>query len=336
MWVHILSTKLLAGTSDALRKPIFFAIIDKLEDLINDYMTTANGFSADYGSVNQFNPGSRTYPAVFLEYPESMAEEDLQVIERDTEETEIIIRVQAPTSADLDKTAFWVVGDFGYLFESFKNTLKVEGLIQYDLIGSQIDYTECSEYPVEVIMTYRLKYRRQNNDLYTPDTSATADVFSGSAFAETKPIILQIIEDIESKIGNMLNSNGYNFDYGSTDEFDPGSRTYPAVFLRYGEEIGVDEDAEDSIVGFYEAVTKLEIHVLAGSTSNLDQRMFLTRSDFQKMFKDNWSSFNGNGLERAEYEGSEQRYRLVESYPWEIVLHYNLYHRRLKNNPYHA
>jgi hypothetical protein len=331
----MLRTKNLFSKMFDFDRPIFFRIVDKLKTLIRSYMTQANGFSLDYGSVDQYNPAERIYPAVFIEYPETSAlEDDFQVIERDSETTDINIRVIAETTADLDKTAFWIVNDFGFLFESFKGTLKVEGLEQYDLMGSEVEFTNSSKYPVEVVMTYRLKYRRQNDDLYTPDTSDTAEAFSGSSFAGTKPIIMQIIDDIETKIAAMTIANGYNFDYGSLDQFNPASRTYPAVFLKYSEETGLDED--EGSIGFYESMTRMEIHVIAGANTDVDKHLFLTRSDFQKMFKDNQSSFSGNGMERAEYEGTEQRYNLTNAYPWEMILIYNLYHRRLKTNPYHA
>lgn len=316
-------------------KPILWRIVDKLKSLIQSYMTQANGFSLDYGSVDQYNPALRLYPAVFIEHPESEAlEDDFQVIERDSETTELKIKVMAETTADLDKTAYWIVNDFGFLFESFKGALKIEGLEQYDLVNSEVEFKNIGQYPVEVSMIYRLKYRRQNAALYTPDTSDTAETFSGSAFSSSKPIIMRIMDDIESKIGSMTIANGYKFDYGSIDEYDPSSRTYPAVFLRYNEETALEED--EGIIGFYEASTRLEIHVLAPVPADVDLKMLHVRTDFQKMFKDNWASLNGNGMERAEYVNSENKYRLVNQYPWEMILNYNLYHRRLKANPYHA
>ena len=45
--------------------PIITGIINRLTSLIGTYMTQANGFSQDYGSVNEYDPTARTYPAVF-------------------------------------------------------------------------------------------------------------------------------------------------------------------------------------------------------------------------------------------------------------------------------
>lgn len=314
--------------------PIFTLIIDKLKDLINTYMTQANGFSLDYGSIDEHDPGSRTYPSVKLVYPEAESlEDEYQVHDRFTEQAEITIKVSAATTADLDKTAHWIVADFGFLFQSFRKTLKAEGLLDYKYIGAEIVFTKIAAYPVDINIKYSLKYRRIGHDLYVVDPTATPEAFSGSAFdSNNKPIILNIMDELETLIGNMTVANGYNFDYGSIDEFDPDSRTYPAVFLQWNEE----EDAEDeeSMAGYYEVIARLFIRVMSETSADSDKTMYLVRSDFDKLFYDNTEALRVKGLRESRPAGSTNRFGSISAYPTTILLSYLLHHRRRKDSPY--
>jgi len=325
--------------NDPANIPIYTLIVNKIRDLINTYMLTSKGFSQDYGSINNYDPETRLYPAVLLEYPD---EEDLEnafdVVDRRSERTEITIRTLATTTADLTKTAQQIIQDWGFFFESFQNTLKTVGLIQYDFTDTEMIFHNDTSYPIEVVVRVSLKYRRIMDDLYTVDTSADADTPPSTAFTPgSNPIFNAIMDQIETLIAAMSTGGGYNFDYGSVDDFDPETATYPAVFLHYPtEEYLSDDDDEEATIGFYESMTPVDIEVMPESSVDLDKTLMQVRSDMTKMFYDNYNTLNGLGLKEAEYLGSRFNYRPVASYPTTILLNYLFHHRRLKDNPYHA
>lgn len=314
--------------------PIFSRIIEKLETLISTYMTQANGFSQNYGSINIYSPDSRTYPAVFIETPE---EQDMGPLglDRVYEQTEVAIRVIIPTSADVAKAANWAISDFGLLLKSFEHTLKVEGLILYDFLGSEIKYLPGTAYPVEIVTRWDFMYRRKLDDLYTPDTTDVAEAFSGAAFDSSKyPIITKITNQIETLIGTMTTLAGYNYTYGTVNQFTPASRTYPAVFISaVTEEVDGDEDV---IINEYPKTAVVDIDVVIQSSTYIDRSAFLCRADFDKMFFDNRATLNAQGLVETKYIGSEKEYTLVNRYPVKIKLKYLLHFKVKKNNPYNT
>lgn len=147
--------------------PILINIINQIKTII-PLMTIANGYQYNHGSVNQYDPASRTYPASFLEFPdEEGADEDEEVIERYVTNTQLNIRTIVPTSANLDQDIQNVISDFGLMFHSNLATLQTKGLIVPDYLGSSVIYTLCTAYPAETITRWNLKYRRQKSDPYS-------------------------------------------------------------------------------------------------------------------------------------------------------------------------
>jgi hypothetical protein len=130
----------------------------------------------------------------------------------------------------------------------------------------------------------------------------------------------------------MTTANGYNFDYGSVDEYDPGSRSYPAVHLQWNEEDSPDNP--ERLAGYYEVFARLFIRVTPPTSNDLDKTMYLIRSDFDKLFYDNAEAFRVKGLGRAEPTASANEYKLISAYPTTILLSYLLHHRRQKASPY--
>lgn len=335
MWIHIVTTRLLTGTSDVTvdNTPILTGIIDQLSTLINTYMTQAEGFSLDYGSINEYNPENRSYPAVFYEYPE---EEDMDaeydVENRYSEETTLTIRVIAATGTDLEVISDRIIADFNKLFAEFQKTLKVKGLIDYRYTGSVKGKRHVKAYPIEVRTTYLLKYRRIMDDVYTVDSTATAETYTGSAYASPTPVWNTIIANIKTQIDLMTIANGFSYDYGSIDEHDPSLRTYPAVFLLYNEETGYNE--EENEIFKYTCSHELTVRVIGETGTDLDKIMLLYRSDFNKMFNDERETFEAIGMDEAEYLGSTANFRHVKAYPIVIDMRYMIHFNRQKKNPY--
>lgn len=313
--------------------PIFTLITNKITTLINTYMTQANGFSLDYGSINEYDPVSTTYPAVFYNYPdEDDLDSDFDVENRYSESTIMTFRVVAPTSTDLEITSDQVIADFNKLFAEFQYTLKKQGLIDYCYITSEKEKRPVKAYPIDLSMDYELKYRRVMDDIYAVDTCSDDDVFSGSAWSAMTPVWDVIIAQIETLIGTMTVSNGYNYDYGSIDDFDIDNLSYPIVYLKYPTENGLPE--EDNEIQMYNITHDLMISVIAGTSSDLDKTTFLLRSDFNKMFAENREVLEAVGMDQAEYTGSSKAFRPVKATPVTINLNHTIHFSRQKKNPY--
>ncbi len=314
-------------------KPIFTRIVDKVTFLINEHMTQANGFSQDYGSINVYDPTARTYPAVFYDYPdEDSLDEDLQVINRNSEETAVTFRVVSGMVTSVDLTHENIIADFNKLFAEFQDTLKNEGLIDYRYFTTVKNYDPVDSYPVVTETTYIFKYRRVMDDIYSVDSSGTNETFSGSAWSTPTPVWSAIMAGINTKIGTMTIVNGYVFDYGSINEYEPDSRSYPAMFISYPEETGVPE--EDNELYKYNCNQDMEIKIIGETQTDLDKTMFIYRSDFNKMFAANLDYLSGLGMETYEFLGSTYLYQNVKAYPIIITLTFNLVFNRQKKNPY--
>jgi len=331
MYTHLITTRILPGASEVPVLPIFTRIINEVKSLIETYMTQANGFSQDYGSINEDDYTARTYPAINFEYPEELELPD-DMINRDSVRTEVHIRVMLESEADIEVASQRVVSDFNLFFQSFRGTLKNKGLILYDYLGCEYEDKLITAYPRDVILKYSFKYRRIIGDPYTVDSTSTDDVYSGSAWTPQTPVFSAIVAQIESNISNMTIDNGYNFDYGSVDDWNYTTRTYPAVFLDYPEEIGLDES--NGIAAHYPCETPITFVVRTDTSSDLDKTMYLVRSDFNNMFSEYLTTLQSAGMKEYEYVDSEINYTLVKAYPTEIKIQYILTYRRQKNNPY--
>lgn len=322
-----------AGYDIGTLVPVLKKIVDRITVLINTYMTQAEGFSLDYGSINEYDPDSRTYPAIFYEYPEEESlDESFQVGDRYSQTTVLGFRVMMATGVDLEIITDRVIGDFNKLFAEFENDLKSNGLIDYSYIGTEKLKHEITAYPVGVQINYELKYRRIMDDIFGIDPTETPETYSGTTYSASTPIWNNIISSVETAIGNMTPGNGYQFDYGSIDEMDPDSRTWPAISLEYPEEEGLNENEYIAYKNTCEH--DLMIKIVGETSTDLDKTALIYRSDFNKMFADNNTTFEGVGVKEIAYNGSELNYLTVKDYPMQITLQYKILFDRQKKNPY--
>jgi hypothetical protein len=145
---------------------ILKAVIDAITTA-HGTMTTANGYQFDHGSLDQFTYSSKTYPDTEMVYPvnESL-DEDESMIERYTQETPIEFVTTIASSADLDHDLLRIESDFGLMFDTNFTTLQAAGLILYDQIGSEIEYTLVDAYPAKIRTRWLLQHRRQKSNPY--------------------------------------------------------------------------------------------------------------------------------------------------------------------------
>ena len=146
--------------------PIRNQIIDAIIAIIPN-MTIANGYSQDFGDVNDWDPASRVYPTTFIDSTNevSLLDED-NVVDRYTVNATINIKNQLETAADINKAAQQCVLDFGKMFKDNLSTLKAVGLITWDYVDSDIPYTLIKARPSEIIHNWEITYRRQKSSPY--------------------------------------------------------------------------------------------------------------------------------------------------------------------------
>jgi len=145
--------------------PIKTKIINKIKTLI-PLMTIANGYSRDYGSVDEDTPANITFPATWLEYPLDEPLEDNLVIERDTVILPLMFRVWIDTAADLDEEMAEVNADFSKMFADNEGALQTEGMIKADYAGEETGYTLCAAHPSQTVIAYNIMYRWQKLQPY--------------------------------------------------------------------------------------------------------------------------------------------------------------------------
>jgi len=146
--------------------PIETKIINKIKTLI-PLMTIANGYSRNFGSVDEDTPANIVFPATWLEYPEDEPlDEELSVIERDTVYLGLMLRVWLNTAANLDEEMGEINADFSKMFADNEGDLQTEGLIKADYAGANKTFRLVTAHPAEIIISYILMYRWQKKYPY--------------------------------------------------------------------------------------------------------------------------------------------------------------------------
>lgn len=148
--------------------PIWTAIIEELISLIGA-MTIAGGYSFDYGTVNQEDPASRTYPTTWIDFPDEVgAPIEEEVVEHQTAWNDVRFKVRIGTSSDVDEDLEKVNSDFRKLLATeFDDNLRVKGLCDYEYIGANRAYRLTVARPADIILIYRLRYRTKKLTPYS-------------------------------------------------------------------------------------------------------------------------------------------------------------------------
>lgn len=150
---------------DSNSKPLAIAIIDQIKTLI-PLMTTANGYTMDYGSVNVVDPASKTYPVTILSHPEEIYQ-DQEMVGYYEAETPINFNVTCDTTEQLDLISRRVLSDFTKMFRSNFSTLQTKGLSRFEYQQAEYSYKMVKDYAIMVSFTYSIFYRRQMDSPYT-------------------------------------------------------------------------------------------------------------------------------------------------------------------------
>lgn len=150
---------------DSGSKPIAIAIIDQIKTLI-PLMTIANGYTADYGSVNIVDPDSKTYPVTNLSHTEEIYQEQ-EIAGYYEAETPITFEVMCDTTSNLDLVSRRVLSDVTKMFRANFATLQTKGLSRFEYQQAEYSYKMIKNYAVMVSFTYSIFYRRRMDSPYT-------------------------------------------------------------------------------------------------------------------------------------------------------------------------
>lgn len=129
-------------------------------------MTTGGGYNFDYDNVDERRPGSKTYPNVFVEYPEESARDaennviDSYSVDRPINFVVTVDDSTTPVDAALDN----VLEDFKKLLEAEHNNLQSDGLVVGDLLEAGREYTHVRERPGIITIQFNFFYRVRRSD----------------------------------------------------------------------------------------------------------------------------------------------------------------------------
>lgn len=315
--------------------PVFWRIVRKLQTLISG-MTTATGYSQNYGTIDEYRHDYINYPAVYMDYADEIdTAESLEVAEQEYVSRVIKIKVLTATSADLDKTVCRIYADFNKLLADHRNTLRKRGMIKYDVVKTFGEYNNTAAYPIYANIEINILYRRVRNAPYTNEFNSTAaDSPAVVPFAEQTPIFINIANSLKTLLGNLTIANGYAYNYGSIDEYDPSSITYPAIEFTYSPDIYIPERSEYTGLGYYNVYTSIELCITGVTNIYIDKECMKIIADIQKMFRNELPQLQSAGMSEYRYTGSKIKYQLIAGYPFILLLNYDLYYRMSKNDLY--
>ena len=131
-----------------------------------DAMTTVGGYNFNYNNVNEYKPGSKTYPAVKTEYtPDDFLDPDEQMVDSYT--SYLVARFQVyvdNTVSPVDLALSRVLEDFERMMEAAHPTLQTKGMIVADLIENNRFYTQIRKRPGYIEMEWSVRYRVKRSD----------------------------------------------------------------------------------------------------------------------------------------------------------------------------
>jgi len=145
-------------------------------------------------------------------------------------------------------------------------------------------------------------------------------------------IYTDIINQLATAIDGMTIAGGYNYNYGPADEFDPASRTYPQVFIRFPEEVG--REVEGEVVNSYTADSEVEFEVVIDDTETYpDTMMDKVVEDFKRLLEADHDTLQTKGMVVADYIDNVREYTNVRERPGKVTITFNINYRVLRTNP---
>lgn len=137
---------------------------------------------------------------------------------------------------------------------------------------------------------------------------------------------------IDTAIGTMTTSGGFNFDYTNVNEFKPADATYPNVKTVYIEE---DADSvEGNLANKYTSLLGASFNVTVDDeTTPVDVALDNVLEDFKKLINDEFATLQTKGLIKERFIGSEKFYLLTTKRPGRIEIQWQLHYRVSMDDP---
>lgn len=145
-------------------------------------------------------------------------------------------------------------------------------------------------------------------------------------------IYTNIINQLATAIDGMSVAGGYNYNYGPTDVFNPASRVYPQVFIRFPEEVG--REVENEVINTYTADSEVEFEVIIDDTETYpDTMMDKIVEDFKRLLEADHDTLQTKGMIVADYLSNTREYTNVRERPGKVKILFNINYRVSKTNP---
>ncbi len=140
-----------------------------------------------------------------------------------------------------------------------------------------------------------------------------------------------LISALETAIAAMATPT-YNFDYGSVNVWPPESRTYPATFVEFGTEEPVERGQR--VAGYYtqDIPTLFRVRLPKHAADSVDYQAAKCVSDFKGLLENQHSTLQAAGMIKADLQSVIKIFRLVEAYPVEVRMVWNIQYRQRRDN----
>lgn len=138
-----------------------------LDDIFDSVVTTAaamsiaGGYNYNWGTINNRDPDSRTYPAGTIEIEDELPFVGNHVLNKYTNDSTFIFKAIAENPADVGLVAGKLIDDFKKLIPTNFETYRALGLVEYEYMESKINWRLPVAYPFEVEIRFRMKYRQE-------------------------------------------------------------------------------------------------------------------------------------------------------------------------------
>lgn len=134
---------------------------------------------------------------------------------------------------------------------------------------------------------------------------------------------------IDTSIAGMTTASDYNYDYADVNEYKPDDKTYPNVKSNYM----VAEAQEVIVANKYTANLNAEFMVTVDNSADVDVQLDKVVEDFKRLFDDQHSNLQTNGMIWERYIGKEKTYRLNKYRPGSVLIRWLIRYRVDMDDP---
>jgi hypothetical protein len=124
-------------------------------------MSVAGGYNYNWGSFNNLDPQTRTYPAGVIEIESETTFTGNHLITKYTNDVIIVFKAIPENPSDLGNVAGKLSDDFKRLIATNFETYRAIGMMDFEYENGQINFRLPNDYPIEVELRFKIKYRQE-------------------------------------------------------------------------------------------------------------------------------------------------------------------------------